>query len=193
VRLIQANRSLSDLGELPPFPWLYAYQEDGPRLDTIVQRPIVPVALVGSDVSATVYALVDSGCSHVLAAPWLAHEAGIDPKASGRELVLGIGGTSVTVEFAYASVRLMAPGNAGDDAFVEWQAEVGFLKQWRPTWPMVVGQVGFFDEFTVTMSRFAQQTAVETVGSFDERFGVPSAPTLPDDRSRARRVRGSAR
>ncbi len=69
----------------------------------------------------------------------------------------------MTVEFADASLRLLAPGNAGDDVFVEWQAEVGFLKQWRPTWPMLVGQVGFFDQFTVTMSRFALNTAVEPV------------------------------
>jgi hypothetical protein len=122
------------LDELSPLPWLCAYQEDGPRLGAIVQRPVVPVALVGADVSTTVYSLVDSGCSHVLAAPWLADAAGIDPKASGRTLLLGIGGTSVTVEFADASLRLMAPGNAGDDVFVEWQSEVGFLQQWRPTW-----------------------------------------------------------
>jgi Aspartyl protease len=182
VRLIRPNRNSSDLGELPPFPWLYAYQEDGPRLGSIVHRPVVPVALVGTDVSNTVYALVDSGCSHVLAAPWLADAAGIDPKASGRELLLGIGGSSVKVEFADASLRLFAPGDAGDDVFVEWQAEVGFLKQWRPTWPMLVGQVGFFDHFTVTMSRFALHTSVEPLRVFDERFGVPAAPLVPDIR-----------
>lgn len=178
-----------DLDELPPFPWLYSYQEDGPRLGSIVHRPVVPVALVGADVSSTVYALVDSGCSHVLAAPWLADAAGIDPKASGRTILLGIGGTSVTVEFADARLRLMAPSDAGDDVFVEWQAEVGFLHQWRPTWPMLVGQVGFFDQFTVTMSRFALQTAVEPTEMFDERFGVPPAPMVPDIQGSSRRRR----
>jgi hypothetical protein len=180
------------LVELPPFPWLYGYQEDGPRLDSIVQRPVVPIALVGAEVSTTVYALVDSGCEHVLAAPWLADAAGIDTKASGRDILLGIGGTSAKVEFADASVRLMAPGDVGDDVFAEWQAEVGFLKQWRPTWPMVVGQVGFLDQFTVTISRFSLQTAVEPVEVFDSRFGVPSAPTEPEDRRRVRRVRRSS-
>lgn len=184
--LTQLNRNLSDLGELPPFPWLYAYQEDGPRLGTIVQRPVVPVALVGEDVSSTVYALVDSGCSHVLAAPWLADAARIDRKASGRTLHLGIGGTSVMVEFADASLRLMAPGEATDDVYVEWQAEVGFLQQWRPTWPMLVGQVGFFDQFTVTMSRFALQTAVEPADVFDARYGVPTVPQVRDARESAR-------
>lgn len=189
MRRIQPNRNSSDLDELPAFPWLYAYEEDGPRLGSIVHRPVVPVALVGADVSSAVYALVDSGCSHVLAAPWLADEAGIDPKVSGRTLTLGIGGTSVMVEFADASLRLLAPGDSGDDVFVEWQAEVGFLKQWRPTWPMLVGQVGFFDQFTVTMSRFGLHTAVEAAEVFDARFGVPTAPPVPDIQESSRRRR----
>jgi hypothetical protein len=189
VRLIQPNRNSSDLDELPPFPWLYSYQEDGPRLGSIVQRPVVPVALVGTDVSTAVYALVDSGCSHVLAAPWLATAAGINPKASGRTLLLGIGGTSVKVEFADAHLRLMAPGEARDDVFVEWQAEVGFLQQWRPTWPMIVGQIGFFDQFTITMSRFALHTAIECAEMFDGRFGVPPAPATPDIRESSPRRR----
>jgi hypothetical protein len=90
------------------------------------------------------------------------------------------------VEFADASLRLMAPGEANDDVYVEWQAEVGFLQQWRPTWPMLVGQVGFFDQFTVTMSRFALQTAVEPAGAFDARYGVQPAPPAPDVRESAR-------
>jgi Aspartyl protease len=175
------------LAEPPPFPWLYAYQEDGPRLDQIVQRPIVPVALVGDEVSNTVYALVDSGCSHVLAAPWLAASAGLDAKGSDRTLDLGIGGTTVHVRFVDARVRLLAPGDAGDDQYIEWDTEVGFVQHWRPTWPMIVGQTGFFDQFTVTMSRFSQFTAIEAREEFDDHFGVPSLPLQPDHpRHRAR-------
>jgi hypothetical protein len=164
----------------PPFPWLYAYQEDGPRLDGVTLRPIVPMALVGAEVSSTVYALVDSGCSHVLAAPWLAHSAGVDPKASGRTLRLGLGGSVEDVQFADVRLRLMAPAN-DDNVFVEWEAEVGFIKQWKPTWPMLVGQVGFMDQFTVTPSLYAKQVAVEHHSEFDRRFGVPLALTQPDD------------
>jgi hypothetical protein len=167
------------LADPPRFPWLYAYQEDGPRLDSITLRPIVPVAVVGPEVSNTVYALVDSGCSHVLAAPWLAHSAGVDPKASGRTLRLGLGGTVEDVHFADVRLRLMAPVN-DDEVFYEWEAEVGFIAQWRPTWPMLVGQMGFMDEFAVTMSLFAQHTAVEPASTFDDRYGVPIAPRLPE-------------
>lgn len=137
----------------------------------VVLRPIVPVTLVGNDVAPTSLALVDSGCEHVLAAPWLANAVGVDLKQSDRRLDLGIGGQTVEVRFADLSMRLHPP-DGGDDEYVEWQAEVGFVHHWRPTWPMLVGQVGFLDRFTVTMSRLAQQVAVEEINSFDERFGV---------------------
>lgn len=155
----------------PPFPWVYPYQEDGPRLGSVVLRPIVPVTLVGADVAPASLALVDSGSEHILAAPWLASSVGIDPKQSQRRHNLGIGGETVEVRFADLSLRLHPPGGS-DEEYVEWQAEVGFVHHWRPTWPILVGQVGFLDKFTVTMSRLAQQVAVEAGEEFDRRFGV---------------------
>lgn len=154
-----------------PFPWVYPYQEDGPRLGTVVLRPIVPITLVGDDVAPTALSLVDSGCEHVLAAPWLATAAGIDPDAGHRSLVLGIGGENVQVRFVDMTLRLQAPGSDDDD-FVEWQAEVGFLRHWRPTWQVLVGQTGFMTRFTVSMSRHAQRVAVEDWDVMDRRFGV---------------------
>lgn len=155
----------------PPFPWVYPYQEDGPRLGTVVLRPIVPITLVAADIAPTSFALVDSGCEHVLAAPWLANAVGIDPTQGHRRIHLGIGGDTVEVRFADLTLRLHPP-DGGDDEYVEWQAEVGFVHHWRPTWPILVGQVGFLDRFTVTLSRLAQQVAVEAPESFDEHFGV---------------------
>lgn len=173
-RQTRASLSLSGSGDLPEFPWLYPYVEDGPRLDQVVQRPIVPTALVGpsGEVSDGLYALVDSGCSHVLAAPWVAFAAGVDPRSSDRTLKLGIGGDSVTVRFVDLRVRLLAP-TGSDDQYIEWETEVGFVDQWRPTFLMLLGQRGFLDQFTVSMSQFAQLTAVEAREEFDKRFGVP--------------------
>lgn len=162
------------MAEPPPFPWVYAYQEDGPRLDLITLRPVVPIRIVGRDVSETTYALVDSGSTHILAAPWLADAAGVDRKASGRRLRLGIGGATVDVEFADVSLRLMAPVD-DDECFIEWQAEVGFVQHWRATWPVVVGQIGFLDQFTVTPSLYAKHTAIESNIAFDERYPTPLA------------------
>ena len=142
-----------------------------------MHRPIVATALVGSggEVSDGLYSLVDSGCSHVLAAPWLADAVGVDAKDTSRVLDLGIGGANVKVRFADLSIRLLAPGGTDDD-FIEWTAEVGFVNHWRPTFAVILGQRGFFDQFTVSMSSFARQTAVEQRESFDERFGVSLAP-----------------
>jgi hypothetical protein len=53
-----------------------------------------------------------------------------------------------------------------------WTLDVGFIDDWRPLYPVLLGNAGFLDQFTVTVSRFAQATAVETVAVFDERFGT---------------------
>jgi hypothetical protein len=36
---------------------------------------------------------------------------------------------------------------------------------------MIVGQVGFLDQFTVTFSRLAREFAVEAADTYDARFG----------------------
>lgn len=48
----------------------------------------------------------------------------------------------------------------------------GVIREWRPTFQVVLGQLGFMDHFTVTMSRHAQETAVEAVTEYDKRFPV---------------------
>ena len=169
------SRSLSGSVKTPPFPWLYPYLEDGPRLDETIHRPMVTAELVGpaGEVSGGVYALVDSGCHHVLVDSSLAATTGIDHQASTRVLDLGLGGTTVKVRFADARMRLILPGGT-DDQFCEWETEVGFIDLWRPTFPILLGQRGFLDQFTVTMSNFARQTAVEALEEFDRRYGVPA-------------------
>lgn len=79
------------------------------------------------------------------------------------------------VRFVDLTLRLHAPDVARDDVYVEWQTEVGFLHHWRPTWPALVGQVGFLDHFTTTISRMAKHLAVEEATAFDRRFGIPLA------------------
>lgn len=68
------------------------------------------------------------------------------------------------MRFSDLTLRLHPP-DGDDDEFVEWEAEVGFVRHWRPTWPILVGQVGFFDKFTVTMSRLAQRVAIQADAS----------------------------
>jgi len=159
---------------LTDFPWLYRYAEDGPRRGTVVVRPVVPVTLVGADLSTPVLALIDSGSEHVLAAPWLANAVGVDASSAHDEIDLGIGGHTIRVGFVDLRIRLH-PDGGSDDEYVEWECEVGLVSQWKPTFPVILGQRGFFDEFTVTFGRQAQTVAVEEWAAFDDRFGIQYA------------------
>ena len=101
---------------MPPqgFPWVYQYVEEGRGSSSRfvahpLLRPVVSVRLLGSRPgSQNVAALVDSGCDHVLAAPWIAQDIGVIPD-SNRESVLGIGGGSQRVRFADVSIHLLPP------------------------------------------------------------------------------------
>lgn len=134
-------------------------------------RPTVPVTLIGTEQTPGALALVDSGCEHVLVSQGLARAAGLDFRASNREIRLGIGGGVPTVRFVDATLRLH-PDGADDDVYVEWQAEIGVIREWKPTFQVLLGQVGFLDRFTVTMSRHAQELAIEGVENYDSRFGI---------------------
>jgi hypothetical protein len=135
-------------------------------------RPIVPVTLVGVEgMETSAFALVDSGCEHVLISQGLARSVGLDWRGSQRQIQLGIGGGNPTVRFLDATLRLH-PDGGGDEDYQEWQAEIGVIAEWRPTFQVLLGQVGFLDQFTVTMSRHALEMTVEDVGTYDGRFGV---------------------
>ena len=99
------------------------------------------VRLVDHDLSSPVKALVDSGSEHVLAAPWLAADAGADLSSCKYEIDLGIGGANPTVKFVDMTLRLQHPGG-NDDHYIEWECEVGFPSTWRPPWPVLLGQHG---------------------------------------------------
>jgi hypothetical protein len=154
----------------PPLPWRYPFQLDVPRFREVL-RPVVSVRLRGADLSSGVIALVDSGSEHILAGPWLASDTAVDLTNPKYVETLGIGGRNVTVEFVDMHVRLQHP-SGDDDDFIEWEAEVGFPNYWGASWPVLLGQHGFFDRFTVSMHRSAALTVVEEWQVFDKRFGI---------------------
>ena len=106
-------------------------------------------------------ALVDSGSEHNLAAHWLADDLGIDLDQSDDRLLLGVGGRAVEAIFAEVDVRLYREHDGND--FVSWRSEVGFLKPWDPEFYVILGQVGFYDQFTVTMNRRVLTVVVQGV------------------------------
>lgn len=167
------------MAERRPFPWVFPYQEDPTSGEThpkgrFVYRPVVSITLVGPEgpegpEEATFHALVDSGAERVLAAPGVARQIGVTPDRHDPT-PLKMGGETRLVHPADVTLRLAPePGQPG----FEWQTEVGFFSAWTSApWQVILGQVGFFDQFTVTFNRSTFQLAIEDVERFDERFGL---------------------
>jgi hypothetical protein len=145
------------------------YAEEHFRRERPVLRPVVRLSI--GDQSIVVGALVDTGSEHVFASSDVALSAGLDVTDPIDTEQLGLGGRSVTARFVRVPLFLH-PADDSDGRTLEWEADVGFIDSWHPLYPCILGNVGFLDQFTVTVSRFAQATAVERVEEFDNRFGT---------------------
>jgi hypothetical protein len=161
-----------------PEEWLFRYVED-PGDDLSVKlhrtpplRPVVPVRLLDSMRGPRVAALIDSGSDRTLASPVLARAIGVD-LADAPEGTIGVGGGERRARFATVTLELYA--DLLDDSAAPldtWEAEVGFFDSWEPPWAVVLGGVGFFDRFTVTLHRAAAALVLEQQDRFDKRFGT---------------------
>ena len=151
------------------FPWLYRYAiESGRRRGRDVLRPVVTLSIPGAIAfMEPSWALVDTGSENVLAADWLADFSSVDLSAVDDRVLVGIGGQVVEVAFAEVELRLHAPAT---DEVVSWRTDVGFVPRWQAPFPIVAGQIGFLDQFTVTFHRGAAMLAVEAWDAFDARF-----------------------
>jgi hypothetical protein len=167
------SQSLSALADPARLPWLYPYKEDPSslRLGEPLYRPFVPIALVnGERVTFQLSGLIDTGADSVLASDYLADQLEIDLGDHEGETTLGVGGHVATVRYKTVGLRLYSKGE--DDVYMQWQAPVGFIPNWHSYGFVLLGSVGFLDQFTITASRFAQAIAVEGRDAFDERFGT---------------------
>jgi hypothetical protein len=115
--------------------------------------------------------LIDSGSERTLASPTIARSIGVDLR-DAPEGTVGVGGKTRTVRFATVNIEIYADLlNEDTRALDSWEAEVGFISSWEPPWAIVLGGIGFFDRFTVTLHRAAAALVVENQGRFDDRFG----------------------
>jgi hypothetical protein len=174
-----------------PFPWIFPYVEEervqgGDFLVKPLLRPVVTVRLAATNAgSQNLAALVDSGSDHTVAAPWIAQDIGVLPDPS-REIMLKIGGSARRVRFADVTMQLLPPERGifvgGYDATEvhEWHVQLGFFTEWQsPPWNIVLGQVGFFDRFTITFNRESQALAVSALEQFDDWFPQPPPEPRP--------------
>jgi hypothetical protein len=134
----------------------------------------VPVRLIGPDTSTPVSALVDTGSEHILAAPWLASDVAVDLTVPKFVATIWVAGGNPEVTFVDLLVRLQHP-DGDDDHYVEWEAEVGFVDNWRAPWPVLLGQHGFFDRFSVSMHRSGRPHRGGGLGRFRRQVRGPAA------------------
>jgi Aspartyl protease len=159
----------------PPFPWLYPYVEepvsrDYPPDKDVVLRPVVEVWVTGPEGTEKVAALVDTGAEDTIVSRGLCRVVGIEPSPN-RETTLGIGGAYRTCYFADVTLRLAPSGQEVENA-IAWITEAAVPASWEPPWQVVLGQIGFFDQFTVSVSRLSQALAVERSHAFDDQYGL---------------------
>jgi hypothetical protein len=63
------------------------------------------------------------------------------------------------------------PAEVGEE-FPGWRCDLGFVPGWQAPLALVLGQVGFLDQVTVTFARGASMLAIEDWEVFDARFGT---------------------
>jgi hypothetical protein len=138
------------LADIPPDGWLYDYVSiEGQRLGRDVYRPAVPIRIGPADL-APMLGLVDSGSEHTLVAQWVADDLGLDLTGCSQ-IELGIGGRSTLATFASVDLNLHREHSSTE--WVSWHTTVGFVNPWDARFTIVLGQLGFFDEFTISMNR----------------------------------------
>lgn len=167
--------ALADPG---PLPWVYPYREDpqSPRLGLPVFRPFVQISLAAADrTTAVLDGLIDTGADAILTSDLLTDHLEPDLEDNYRETVHAAGRRTVTALYKTVELRLH-PADPTASYFLQWQAQVGFIGGWHGCSFVLLGGVGFLDQWTVTASRFAQAVAIEPRDAFDERFGILTAP-----------------
>ena len=158
------------LDDLPPFVWTYPYvrerRDESP--DGFILRPVVPLRFVGPDGSQSdrYEALIDSGAENILTPNWVAATIGVELR--GETTRIRIGGAIRSTQFHDVDIVIEAP----DGTAIRWRTSIGFMDWAEPPWMVILGQSGFFNHFTVCMSRLAQTTAVHHRDHFDLTYGT---------------------
>jgi len=164
--------------------WLYPYRQDAQLgwHGEQVLRPLLPVSLVNGDRGTPRLAgLVATGADLTLVSDVLAEQLGIgleDYEGEGDHLAAG---GVVRARYKTIDLRLHAPDaglhspdaeqdpNAGqgpdaaEDGYRQWRqwrSKIGFVEDWPSNGLVVLGNVGFFDQFEVAIGGSSQAVAI---------------------------------
>jgi hypothetical protein len=152
--------------------WLYPFRQDAQLgwHGELVLRPLLPVSLVNGDRETPRLAgLVASGADLTLVSALLAEQLGIDLEDyEGEGDHLAAGGV-VRARYKTIDLRLHAPdAGQGPDAaeggyrqWRQWRSKIGFVENcWYSDGLVVLGGVGFFDQFEVAIGGPSQAVAI---------------------------------
>jgi hypothetical protein len=144
-------------------PWLYPYRQDAQLgwHGEQVLRPLLPVSLVNGDRGTPRLAgLVASGAELTLVSGLLAEQLGIgleDYEGEGDHLAAG---GVVRARYKTIDIRLHSP-DAEQDGYRQWRSRIGFVQNcWYSNGLLVLGSVGFFDQFEVAIGGPSQAVAI---------------------------------
>lgn len=127
--------------------YLYKYKKVGEGLF----RPLIPIALRNNDKDIFYLALIDSGSDFNIFHLELAEVIGVDLKKAKRVEFGGIKSGAPAVGF-FVSVELGIRSHKDSDSVVYFNAPVIFSKDISSDGYGIVGQIGFFDRFKITMN-----------------------------------------
>jgi hypothetical protein len=165
--------------------WLYPFRQDAQLgwHGELVLRPLLPVSLVNGDRETPRLAgLVASGADLTLVSALLAEQLGIDLEDyEGEGDHLAAGGV-VRARYKTIDLRLHAPDadlHSPDDLCLhstdaaqdtaedgyrqwrQWRSKIGFVENcWYSDGLVVLGGVGFFDQFEVAIGGPSQAVAI---------------------------------
>ncbi|OQX52329.1 MAG: hypothetical protein B5M53_08910 [Candidatus Cloacimonas sp. 4484_209] len=107
-------------------------------------RPVIPIEIINSSKSVTLYALIDSGSDYCIFHGSIGEQIGIDVKSGVPQEIIGIKNQPIKVYFH--EVSLIIGGYKS-------QCNVGFAPEFDQTVPYaILGQLGFFSRYIVTLN-----------------------------------------
>lgn len=126
-------------------------------------RPVLPVQISGPGGSQLFDGLVDSGADDTIFPEVVAQRLGIDLSASAPRRVDLVGRAPLMIRYAPLTLRI----SDGVRETYEWDAVVGFAPLALPR--ALLGQIGFFDGFDVTLRRARREMEIVPQSGFAGR------------------------
>jgi hypothetical protein len=164
--------------------WLYPFRQDAQLgwHGELVLRPLLPVSLVNGDRETPRLAgLVASGADLTLVSALLAEQLGIDLEDyEGEGDHLAAGGV-VRARYKTIDLRLHAPDagqgpDAAEDGYRQWRqwrSKIGFVENcWYSDGLVVLGGVGFFDQFEVAIGGPSQAVAITDPDAYPDSLAT---------------------